>query len=130
MKIDCTISVGKTKALISGVFTTHLICVFIFAYAKSRFSHDTAHLSIKSGHNVDVRRMQTAIIGLLLNDQSDQGLHYLPRCISLNTKTGNLGELYEPCHEKTGFLHMQNQRRRAAARQLISFFVFAKSSTS
>ena len=32
--------VAKTKALI----TVQLICVFIFAYAKSRFSHDTAHL--------------------------------------------------------------------------------------
>ena len=29
----------------------------------------------------------------------------------------------EPCHEKTGFLHMQKQRHRSA--QLISAFVFA-----
>ena len=33
----------KTKALIS--FAAKLICVFVFAYAKIRFSHDTAHMS-------------------------------------------------------------------------------------
>ena len=35
----------KTKALISCAVTAQLICVFVFAYAKSRFSHDTAHIS-------------------------------------------------------------------------------------
>ena len=34
----------KTKALISFVVTAKLICVFVFAYAKSRFSHDAAHM--------------------------------------------------------------------------------------
>ena len=29
----------KTKALISCVVTAQLICVFVFTYAKSRFSH-------------------------------------------------------------------------------------------
>ena len=29
--------VAKTKALISFVVTAKLICVFVFAYAKSRF---------------------------------------------------------------------------------------------
>ena len=36
--------VAKTKALISSAVTAKLICVFVFAYAKSRFSHDEAHL--------------------------------------------------------------------------------------
>ena len=36
--------VAKTKALISCVVTAQLICVFAFAYAKSRFSHDEAQL--------------------------------------------------------------------------------------
>ena len=36
--------VGKTKALISLAVTANLICVFVFAYAKSRFSHNEAHL--------------------------------------------------------------------------------------
>ena len=35
---DCTIYVVKTKAL---------ICVFVFAYAKSRFSHDEAHMTFR-----------------------------------------------------------------------------------
>ena len=36
--------VAKTKALISFVVTAKLICVFVFAYAKSRFSHDPAQV--------------------------------------------------------------------------------------
>ena len=39
---------AKTKALISFAVTAKLICVFVFAYAKSRFSHDEAHLSLAS----------------------------------------------------------------------------------
>ena len=35
--------VAKTKALISLAVTAKLICIFVFAYAKSRFSHDRAH---------------------------------------------------------------------------------------
>ena len=27
-----------------GTVTAQLICVFVFAYVKSRFSHDTAHI--------------------------------------------------------------------------------------
>ena len=36
--------VAKTKALISCAVTAQLICAFVFAYAKSRFSHDAAYL--------------------------------------------------------------------------------------
>ena len=43
-KRDCNIYVAKTKALISFVVTAKLICVFVFAYAKSWFSHNEAHL--------------------------------------------------------------------------------------
>ena len=42
--MDCTILVAKTKALISLTVTAKLICAFVFAYAKSRFSHDAAHI--------------------------------------------------------------------------------------
>ena len=42
--MDCTIRVAKTKALISFAVTAKLICVFVFAYAKSRFSADEAHI--------------------------------------------------------------------------------------
>ena len=42
--MDCTIHVAKTKVLISFAVTAKLICVFGFAYAKSRFSNNEAHL--------------------------------------------------------------------------------------
>ena len=35
--------VAKTKVLISFVVTAKQICVFVFAYAKNRYSHDEAH---------------------------------------------------------------------------------------
>ena len=40
-----TIRVAKTKALISCAVTAQLICGFVFAHAKVRFSHEVAHLS-------------------------------------------------------------------------------------
>ena len=42
----CTIRVAKTKVLISFAVTAKVICVFVFAYAKIRFSHDAAHMYI------------------------------------------------------------------------------------
>ena len=42
--MDCTIHIAKTKALISCTVTAQLICVFVFAYAKTRFSHNEAHI--------------------------------------------------------------------------------------
>ena len=42
--MDCTIRVAKTKALISFAVTAKLICVFVFAYVKIRFSHNEAHI--------------------------------------------------------------------------------------
>ena len=36
--------VTKTKALISFAVTAKLICVFVFAYRKSRFSHDATQI--------------------------------------------------------------------------------------
>ena len=43
--MDSTIYVAKTKPLISFAVIAKLICVFIFAYAKSRlFSHKEAHM--------------------------------------------------------------------------------------
>ena len=35
---------AKTNVQISCVVTAQLNCAFVFAYAKSRFSHDAAHL--------------------------------------------------------------------------------------
>ena len=42
--MDFTIRAAKTKALISFAVTVQLICVFVFAYAKCRFSHNEAHM--------------------------------------------------------------------------------------
>ena len=36
-------AIAKTKAL-SSFAVTALICVFVFVYTKSRFSHDTAQI--------------------------------------------------------------------------------------
>ena len=36
--------VAKTKKLIGYVVTAQLICAFVYAYAKSRFSHNEAHI--------------------------------------------------------------------------------------
>ena len=36
------LDVAKTKALISFAVTAKLNCVFVFAYSKSRFSHEAA----------------------------------------------------------------------------------------
>ena len=45
--MDYTICAAKTKALISFAVTAKLICVFVFAYAKSLFSHDAAHIFLR-----------------------------------------------------------------------------------
>ena len=47
--MDCTTRIAKTKAMISFAVTAKLICVFVFSYAKSRFSHDAALLK-QGGH--------------------------------------------------------------------------------
>ena len=44
-KRDCTFDEAKTKALISCAATAQLICAFVFAYAKIRFSNDVAQMT-------------------------------------------------------------------------------------
>ena len=43
---DCIIHETKTKVLISCAVTVQLICVFVFAYAKSWVSHNEAHIIV------------------------------------------------------------------------------------
>ena len=50
-KRDCTIHIAKTKALISCAVTPQLICVFVFACAKIRFSHNGAQITQARYHN-------------------------------------------------------------------------------
>ena len=42
---------AKAKALISCAVTAQLICVFAFAYANSRVSHNEAHIIHKGCDN-------------------------------------------------------------------------------
>ena len=48
---------AKTKALIGFAVTAKLICVFVFAYEKIRFSHDAAQIlpSIGFIHEMNVK---------------------------------------------------------------------------
>ena len=41
--MDCTFYVVKPKTPINCMVTAQLICTFVIAYAKIRFSHDEAH---------------------------------------------------------------------------------------
>ena len=40
-----SLSVAKTNALISCEVIMHLICTFVFTYAKKIISHDATHMS-------------------------------------------------------------------------------------
>ena len=51
----CTIYVAKTKALINCAVTAQLICVFVFAFAKSRFSHDVVHVCKYEDFDMQIR---------------------------------------------------------------------------
>ena len=46
---DCTISIVKTITLISWAVTAQLICVFVIAYVKNRFSHDATNICSSPG---------------------------------------------------------------------------------
>ena len=66
----CTIYVAKTKALISFAVTAHLICGFVFANAKSRFSYDAAQLRlilVRSVNRVDSSFPIGALLSYLSN---------------------------------------------------------------
>ena len=56
---DCTIRVAKTKALISFAVTAKLICVFVFAYAKIRFSHVAAQFKVS---NAEISKTRMKIL--------------------------------------------------------------------
>ena len=64
---DRTIRVEKTKALISFAVTAKLICVFVFAYAKSRFSHNKAHVK-KQRLNRNAANIVNITIKICFND--------------------------------------------------------------
>ena len=49
---------AKAKALFSCAVTAQLICVFVFVYAKKRFSHDAAHIQLMHSFEVKIRICQ------------------------------------------------------------------------
>ena len=84
---DCTICVAKTKALISCAVTLQLICVFVFAYAKRRFSQDeapleTAFLIANCGQLV-TSVFKNELPRMFLSKQSDQSLQCFFICSAI-----------------------------------------------
>ena len=59
MKTKVQISFAVT-AKINFAVTAKLICVFVFAYAKSRFSHNEAHVCV-GGRQVDIERVGSSL---------------------------------------------------------------------
>ena len=47
-----TVRIAKTKALISCAVTVQLICVFVFAFAKRRFSHNAAQILMTTSKTI------------------------------------------------------------------------------
>ena len=103
--------------MISFMVTVKLICVFVFAYAKVRFSQDKAQIAnemLVLSHMVNTESNMSAQISMNLlnllheNDKMfSKALHFI-----FFSSTS----LIEPHHEKTRFLHMQKQRCRSASR--------------
>ena len=98
---------AKTKALISFAVTAKLICVFVFAYAKIRFSHDEAHTSSgfpnKSDTNHSARQYRL-VTGMKLNTCV---IPFLQRATNvLISLSGNKADLCIFCADvrNTGFL--------------------------
>ena len=48
-KRKCT---DKLRSYCAAVLTVQLICAFVFAYIKGRFSHDVVHTTIGNGKNI------------------------------------------------------------------------------
>ena len=63
---------AKTKALISFAVTAKLICVFVFAYTKCWFSHDTAQISF----GISTRLFVADLISNPELGFSDKGAHF------------------------------------------------------
>ena len=114
----------KTKVLISCAVTAQLICVFVFAYAKSRFSHDAAHIMLCNFRQYHQNEAYVALFSIEVHLGTIPGemfLKEISRPAKVNVardtlKDGFSGQIIEPRYEKTGFLHMRKQSRRSAVR--------------
>ena len=99
----------KTKALISFAVTAKLICVFVFAYAKSRFSHDAAHLktskigSFKYFSHHTLSHIINSYINIFINIIIMNMMNIHDHCsyMYMSQATRKLVLLYEPQRDKT-----------------------------
>ena len=55
----------NTKALINYAYAMQLICVFVFAYEKSRFSHDATQM-VTEHHSVEILETETCICFIII----------------------------------------------------------------
>ena len=64
--MDGTIHIEKSKALNSCAVPVKLICPFVFAHSKSRFSHDATQLAITTyyGHPSNVETVKSVSMAL------------------------------------------------------------------
>ena len=67
----------KTKVLISFVVTAKLICDFVFAYAKSRFSHNQAQLKQLSSVTLSFESPETLLVDFFLVTVSGHIFHFI-----------------------------------------------------
>ena len=66
---------AKTKALISFAVTAKLICVFVFVYAKSRFSHDAAHFIYFQASKDEINQAYKRLSKVYHPDKHQDPLH-------------------------------------------------------
>ena len=110
-RINCSIYVAKTKALISCAVTAQLICAFVFSYAESRFSHDVPQ--IQGQHHTLFAHKLLAIKSIKYIIKGTKW-YKLPSDMIINPEalhqTANQNPLIrmismiclnEPCHRKT-----------------------------
>ena len=66
--------------LISCAVTAQLICAFVFAYAKSRFSHDVAHIQKCTSVTLHAHVIQTSSKHHFYKSNTEvyRGVHYCP----------------------------------------------------
>ena len=103
---DCTFFVAKAKALISCTVTVQLICTFVFANAKIRFSHDAAHLTVHTKLNLYSLGSMRHFLSSNEHEQHTEltKISQLSSNAHLILNTNKVtNELH---HEKTCFLHM------------------------
>ena len=67
----------KKKALISFAVTAKLICVFVFAYAKIRFSHVAAHIILDNNTTDQTAQMHKLIFPFCKLHKLKSGIHLL-----------------------------------------------------